>query len=100
VLCLYTPTASTTAINTGPIGAAAQLCNTVVTSAGASVTLYEWDPRTTQLKPVGIYEASQYVVTMSVARNYLLLGDAVNSVQFMCWRDEDRSLNMVNWTYY
>ncbi|KAG5187769.1 Cleavage/polyadenylation specificity factor, A subunit [Tribonema minus] len=79
----------------GPVGAVAQISRYVATAAAASITILEWDPKSDSLRPVGIYEASQYVVTMSVVKTFLVLGDVMNSVQFLMWRDEDRSINQL-----
>ena len=33
-----------------------------ITSAGVSITVYDWDAKSAQLKPVGIYEVRMYVL--------------------------------------
>lgn len=36
-----------------------------------------------------------YITTVTILKNYILLGDMHHSVQLLVWREEDHSLNFV-----
>ena len=36
---------------------------------------------------------------MSIVKNYILVADAMNNIQFLVWREEDWSLNLVSKDY-
>ncbi len=52
----------------GVLCAVAQVGERIVVANAKSVTVYSWDLKTYGLQPIGIHEASQFVVTMSVVK--------------------------------
>lgn len=40
-----------------------------------------------------------YITTVTILKNYVLLGDMHHSVQLLVWREEDHSLNFVSKDY-
>jgi cleavage and polyadenylation specificity factor subunit 1 len=79
----------------GSVSVVTKLGRNLIVAVGKSITVFAWDAKAVGIKPIGIYEASQYVVSIQVIKDYILIGDAVNSAQFLVWREEDRSLTQL-----
>ena len=45
---------------------------------------------------VNFFFAQFFISSVSVIKNYILIADVCNSVQFLVWRDEDESLTLVS----
>ncbi len=52
----------------GALCAVAQVGSRIVVAIAKSVTVYAWDSKAYSIQPIGIHEASQFVVTMSVVK--------------------------------
>ncbi len=52
----------------GVLCAVAQVGQRIVIASAKSVTVYSWDPKTYGIQPIGIHEAGQFVISMSVVK--------------------------------
>jgi len=81
----------------GPASVVKQLGNDyLISTVGTTVYVYKLNPDTQELVQVNFYFAQFFVSSVSVIKNYVLVADVCNSVQFLVWREEDESLTPVS----
>ena len=69
--------------------------NYVLATVGATLYLYLLNTETMELEQIAFFFAQFYISTLSIMKDYILIGDAYQSVQFVVWREEDRSLTLL-----
>lgn len=69
--------------------------NYLLATVGATLYLYEFNVDTKELEQVAFCFTQFYISTISVMKDYILIGDACQSVQFVAWRHEDMSLTLL-----
>jgi len=84
----------------GPASVVKQLGTEYLASTvGANVYIYKLNHDTLELEQVSFFFAQLYITTMSVLKNFILLGDAHESVSLIYWREEDHSLHPIAHDY-
>ena len=66
----------------------------ILTAQGSKILLYNFESRD-ELVPTAFFDASIYISTLKIIRNYLLIGDIYKSVHLVMWRDITRSLTLL-----
>ena len=69
-----------------PISAVVDVCGHLVACAGLKVNAFDFSDGSV-LQPCAFVDLEFYIVSADVIKNYVVLGDAVNSVHFFRWRD-------------
>lgn len=69
--------------------------NYVLATVGSTLYLYLLNTDSNELEQIAFFFAQFYISTISVMKDYILIGDAYQSVQFVVWREEDRSLTLL-----
>lgn len=69
--------------------------NYLLATVGATLYLYQFNTDTKELEQIAFFFAQFYISTLSVMKDYILIGDACQSVQFVVWRQEDMSLTLL-----
>ena len=78
----------------GPISAVLQLTpDKFVLACGKRLTVHTWDAEKASINTIGFFDSLTHIASLSLVKNFLLLGDISRSVQFVAWREEDHSLN-------
>jgi hypothetical protein len=69
--------------------------NYILATVGATLYVYLLNTETMELEQIAFFFAQFYISTLSIMKDYILVGDAFQSVQFVVWREEDRSLTLL-----
>jgi len=107
----------------GPVSSLASLnCGEsihLIVGAGNHVSIQSWKKRTAGeiiaeneegeqqpegsdghgLKQIGFHHAMLHVIAIKVVKTYILLCDAYEGLQFLHWRDKDKTLNLLSRDY-
>lgn len=65
----------------------------LVVGAGAEVTIEQWGNG--KLLQVGFFHANMHVQEIVLFKTFFLLGDAFDSLNFLVWRESDKSLTLL-----
>ena len=67
--------------------------NRIVIGAGADINVEQWGNN--KLTQVGFFRATMHVLDIKLFKNFLVLGDAYDSLYFLVWRESDKSLTLL-----
>ena len=67
----------------------------LIATVGATLYLYVLNVDNMELEQVAFFFAQFYISTVSTMKDFILIGDAYQSVQFVVWREEDMSLTLL-----
>merc|ERR1711981_524663 len=88
-------------IRLGPVTALAGICcdgkRNLIIGAGSEVTIEQWKDR--KLQQIGFHHANAHIIAIKVFKAYFLLVDAYDSVSFLVWRENDKSLTLLSRDY-
>ena len=80
----------------GPASVVKQFGENILSTVGSVVYIYRLNPDSMELEQVSFFFAKFYIASVTILKNYIMISDVMNSVQFLVWRDEDRSLTLVS----
>ena len=80
----------------GPASVVKQIGEYLISTVATTIYIYKLNPETLELVQVNFFFAQFFISSVSVIKNYILIADVCNSVQFFVWRDEDESLTLVS----
>eukprot|EP00898_Chlorokybus_atmophyticus_P006401 jgi/Chlat1/6762/Chrsp50S06459 len=78
----------------GPLSALAALDGYLLLAIGPKIIVHTWNG--TELTGAGFFDAPIYVTSISVVKNFVLLGDVKKSLYFLCWREDGRQLTLLS----
>eukprot|EP00897_Mesotaenium_endlicherianum_P010246 jgi/Mesen1/924/ME000117S00085 len=65
----------------------------LLVAIGTKLNMHTWNGQ--HLNPIAFFDCPLYVVTLSVVKNYILVGDVHKSLYFVQWREEGAQLIML-----
>lgn len=83
----------------GPASIVQQMGKYVLSTVGARLYVYKFVPETMELEQISFYIAHFFIQSVSVVNDYILIGDARQSVQFLVWREADHALTLLGRDY-
>jgi len=83
----------------GPASIVRQFGEYVLSTVGATLYVYKFVPESMELEQISFFIAQFYIQSVSIIKDYILLGDARESVQFVIWREADNALMLLGRDY-
>ena len=83
----------------GPASTVRQMGQYVISTVGYSVFIYKLNKETLELDQVSFHYAKFYISNITIIKNYIILSDVCNSLQFLVWREADLSLTLLSKDY-
>ena len=82
----------------GPASIVRQFGNYILSTVGASIYIYKL-VGDSELEQIAFFHSKFFISTVSIVKDFILLGDACSSVQFVVWRELDNSLTLLGCDY-
>lgn len=73
----------------------AAFSNYIVATVGATLYIYKFSSDSMEMDPVAFYFCQFYIAAVRVVKQYIILSDAMHSVQIFTFREDDLSLHLV-----
>ncbi len=83
----------------GPATVVKQFGEYIISTVGNVVYVYKLVSETLSLEQIAFYFARFYVTSIAVIKNYIILSDFCQGLQFLVFREEDSSLHSVSCSY-
>lgn len=68
----------------------------VLSTVGNIVYVYKFNQETMALDQVSFYFGKFYISSVTIMKNFIMIADVCHSVEFIYWREEDKSLTFLS----
>jgi len=68
----------------------------VLSTVGNIVYVYKFNQETLSLDQVSFYFGKFYISSVTIVKNFIMIADVCHSVEFLYWREEDKSLSFLS----
>ena len=73
-----------------------ELAGNLIASAGAKVTVHQWQPAESTLNQVSFFDLPTGAAAVAVVKNFVLLCDALKSCYFIRWKEEKKEMGLLS----